>query len=81
MLVSRWGNSLGVRLPRALVDNLGLKPGDTIALAHQIASGEFLHSDRFPGGPSPVVFSAAATSPLCSAIAAVACRTIATSHR
>ena len=55
MLVSRWGNSLGVWLPRALVDNLGLKPGDTIALAHQIASGEFLHSDRFPGGPSPVV--------------------------
>ena len=30
MLVSRWGNSLGVRLPRALVDNLGLKPGDEL---------------------------------------------------
>lgn len=30
MVVSRWGNSLGVRLPRALVDNLGLKPGDEL---------------------------------------------------
>ena len=30
MLVSRWGNSLGVRLPRALVDDLGLKPGDEL---------------------------------------------------
>lgn len=30
MLVSKWGNSLGVRLPRALVDELGLKPGDDL---------------------------------------------------
>ena len=30
MLVSRWGNSLGVRLPRALVNELGLKPGDDL---------------------------------------------------
>ena len=30
MVVSRWGNSLGVRLPRALVDSLGLKPGDEL---------------------------------------------------
>ena len=30
MLVSRWGNSLGVRLPQALVNDLGLKPGDDL---------------------------------------------------
>lgn len=30
MLVSRWGNSLGVRLPRALVNDLGIKPGDEL---------------------------------------------------
>ena len=30
MLVSQWGNSLGVRLPRALVDEIGLKPGDAL---------------------------------------------------
>ncbi len=30
MVVSRWGNSLGVRLPRALVDGLGLQPGDEL---------------------------------------------------
>ena len=30
MVVSRWGNSLGVRLPRTLVQSLGLKPGDEL---------------------------------------------------
>ena len=30
MVVSRWGNSLGVRLPRALVKELGLEPGDEL---------------------------------------------------
>jgi antitoxin MazE len=28
--VAKWGNSLAVRLPRELVDRLGLKEGDTI---------------------------------------------------
>lgn len=28
--VSKWGNSLAVRLPKALVDELGLKEGDEI---------------------------------------------------
>jgi antitoxin MazE len=32
MQVAKWGNSLAVRLPRKLVDELGLKPGDEIAL-------------------------------------------------
>jgi len=30
MQVSKWGNSLAVRLPKALVDELGLKPGDEL---------------------------------------------------
>lgn len=30
MLISKWGNSLGVRLPRALVRDLGLEPGDEL---------------------------------------------------
>lgn len=30
MKVSRWGNSLAVRLPNALVDRLGLKEGDEL---------------------------------------------------
>lgn len=30
MLVSKWGNSLGVRLPQKLVNALGLKPGDEL---------------------------------------------------
>lgn len=30
MLVSKWGNSLGVRLPRVLVTALGLKAGDRL---------------------------------------------------
>jgi antitoxin MazE len=32
MQVSRWGNSLAVRLPRAVVDALGLKEGDEIEI-------------------------------------------------
>jgi antitoxin MazE len=30
MLVSKWGNSLAVRLPKALVDQFGLKEGDEL---------------------------------------------------
>ncbi len=30
MQVSRWGNSLAVRLPKALVEQLGLKDGDEL---------------------------------------------------
>ena len=30
MVVSRWGNSLGVRLPRTLIKKLGLQPGDEL---------------------------------------------------
>ncbi len=30
MQVSKWGNSLAVRLPKALVDELNLAPGDEL---------------------------------------------------
>lgn len=30
MQVAKWGNSLAVRLPKALVDALGLKEGDEV---------------------------------------------------
>ena len=43
MVVSRWGNSLGVRLPRALVDSLGLKP-------RRRAGCRGLHGDPYRGG-------------------------------
>jgi antitoxin MazE len=32
MQVAKWGNSLAVRLPKALVDELGLQPGDEIEI-------------------------------------------------
>jgi antitoxin MazE len=32
MQISRWGNSLGVRLPAAVVKALELKPGDEIEI-------------------------------------------------
>jgi antitoxin MazE len=32
MQVSKWGNSLAVRLPKALVDQLGLVPGDELTI-------------------------------------------------
>ena len=30
MHVAKWGNSLGVRLPRKLVEEMGLKAGDEV---------------------------------------------------
>jgi antitoxin MazE len=32
MQVSKWGNSLAVRLPSAVVEKLGLKEGDEVAI-------------------------------------------------
>ena len=32
MRVSKWGNSLAVRLPKALVNDLGLKSGDELEI-------------------------------------------------
>lgn len=38
MLISKWGNSLGVRLPRALVKDLGLEPGDELEVVSASAA-------------------------------------------
>ena len=32
MQVFKWGNNLAVRLPKALVEDLGLKPGDELKI-------------------------------------------------
>ena len=32
MRVSKWGNSLAIRLPKAVAEDLGLKPGDELEL-------------------------------------------------
>ncbi len=37
MQVSKWGNSLAIRLPAAVVDVLGLKEGDDIEI---VAAGD-----------------------------------------
>jgi antitoxin MazE len=34
MQVSKWGNSLAVRLPKKLVDEMGLKPGDELVVVN-----------------------------------------------
>jgi antitoxin MazE len=39
MLVSKWGDSLAVRLPQALVDELGLKEGDELKVV-EAAKGQ-----------------------------------------
>ena len=44
MQISRWGNSLAVRLPAAVVEALGLKAGDEIEIGvdagHRFTAGE-----------------------------------------
>ena len=47
MQVSKWGNSLAVRLPKALVENLGLEPGDELEIVEASTSRlSVLKADR-----------------------------------
>ena len=47
MQVSRWGNSLAVRLPAAVVEALGLKEGDEIEIG--VADERRFSVGRKPG--------------------------------
>ena len=47
MQVSKWGNSLAVRLPAAVVDALGLKEGDHIEI--QVAGKRLFDVAKAPG--------------------------------
>jgi antitoxin MazE len=47
MQVSKWGNSLAVRLPATVVDALGLKEGDQIEI--QVAAKRAFAITRAPG--------------------------------
>lgn len=47
MQVSRWGNSLAIRLPAAVVDALGLKVGDQIEI--QVAGKRVFEVAKAPG--------------------------------
>jgi len=47
MQVSKWGNSLAVRLPAAVVDALGLKEGDQVEI--QVAGRHAFEVTRAPG--------------------------------
>jgi antitoxin MazE len=46
MQVAKWGNSLAVRLPSAVVEALELKPGDNIEI--QVAGERALEASRAP---------------------------------
>jgi antitoxin MazE len=47
MLVAKWGNSLAVRLPAAVVDALGLREGDEIEV--HVADARQFGVARKPG--------------------------------
>ena len=73
MLVSKWGNSLAVRLPKALVDELGLAPGDElkvveaskrrIAVEKADRRAEFLKRWSSFAGPLPRTTGSTVTRP------------------
>jgi antitoxin MazE len=46
MHVAKWGNSLAIRLPAALVEALDLKPGDDVQL--HVADSRVLTISRTP---------------------------------
>ncbi len=37
--ISKWGNSAGIRLPKAVMEELGLKPGQTVELTVRDGKG------------------------------------------
>ena len=47
MQVAKWGNSLAVRLPAAVVEALGIKQGDRIEV--QVAGKRAFEVSRAPG--------------------------------
>lgn len=47
MMVMKWGNSLAIRLPAAVVEVLGLKEGDEIEI--HVADGKQFGLARKPG--------------------------------
>ena len=47
MQVSKWGNSLAVRLPAAVVEALGLKEGDMLEI--QVAGKRIFEVAKAPG--------------------------------
>jgi len=46
MQIARWGNSLAIRLPAAVVDALGLKEGDDIQV--HVAGARVLEVEKTP---------------------------------
>ena len=48
MQVSKWGNSLAIRLPAAVVEVLNLKDGDQVEI--EVASARTLHVGRTDSG-------------------------------
>ena len=46
MRVSKWGNSLAVRLPKALVEDLDLKPGDELEVVSAVPTRIALARDE-----------------------------------
>ena len=49
MQVSKWGNSLAVRLPAAVVEALGLKEGDQVEI--QVAGNRAFELTKAAGAP------------------------------
>jgi antitoxin MazE len=44
--VAKWGNSVAVRLPKAAVEALGVKPGETMELTVEKGRGELVAASR-----------------------------------
>jgi antitoxin MazE len=46
MKIAKWGNSLAIRLPRAVVEVMGLKEGDDVKIG--VAGSQTLDIEREP---------------------------------
>jgi antitoxin MazE len=48
MKIAKWGNSLAIRIPAEVVETLGLKEGDDIAIRAAAGDHLVLHKTRNP---------------------------------
>jgi len=46
MMLAKWGNSLAVRIPSELVEELKLKPGDKVRILRSSEHGFIVERDR-----------------------------------
>jgi antitoxin component of MazEF toxin-antitoxin module len=74
MQVAKWGNSLAIRLPAAVVEVLGLKEGDEIEI-HVVDGKQFGVAERYGLSTYDAMIAASALHAGCDTFSRRTCNT------